>query len=236
MQKLMSRMRAAMQKYDMISDGDRIAVGISGGKDSVVLLSALCEMQRFYPKKYEIFALTLDPRFGNIDTDYSEITNLCASYGVQHRIRRTELARIIFEVRNETNPCSLCARMRRGILHDEAKAIGCNKLALGHHMDDAAETFMMNLLVGGNIDCFAPVTYLSRKDLYMIRPMVLAREGLITAVVTQKNLPIIKNLCPMDNNSERKRMKELIDKLEIDYPHLRDKMIGAMQRGNLNNW
>lgn len=236
MQKLMSRIRAAMEKYNMIEDGDRIAVGLSGGKDSVALLAALSEMRRFYPKKYEVIAITVDMRFDNTDTDFSLLEEFCKRIDVPFVVKRTELADIIFNIRKESNPCSLCAKMRRGILHDVAVENGCNKVALGHHMDDAVETFFMNLLKGGNISSFFPVTYMSRKDLYIIRPMVLASESLVAGAVKHSDLPVVKSKCPMDKTSEREKTKELVRMLNKEYPQLREKVIGALQRRGLDNW
>ena len=235
MQKLMSRMRAAMEKYNMIEDGDRIAVGVSGGKDSLVLLAALAEMRRFYPKKYEVVGITLDMGFEN-GGDWEQVREFCNQYNVEYVVKQTELAKVIFEYRKEDNPCSLCAKMRRGSLHDAAKELGCNKLALGHHMDDAAETFMMNLLSGGRIDCFRPLTYLSRKDIFVIRPMVLAREASVESVAQRCNLPVQKSGCPMDGHSERENMKNLLNTLEKDYPRLREKIIGALERAEISGW
>ena len=236
MQKLMSRMRAAMEKYNMIEDGDRVAVGLSGGKDSVALLAALADMRRFYPKKFELVAISVDMRFDNKDTDYTVLQQLCDRIDVPFVIKRTELADIIFNIRKESNPCSLCAKMRRGILHDVAIENGCNKVALGHHMDDAVETFFMNLLKGGNISSFFPVTYMSRKNLYIIRPMVLATEALVAGAVKHSALPVVKSKCPMDHTSEREKTKQLVRDLNKEYPQLREKVIGALQRRGLDNW
>ena len=236
MQMLMSRMRAAMERYDMIAPGDRVAVGVSGGKDSLALLKGLAELRRFYPAPFEVVALTADPGFFGKEADYSAVQALCDELGVEYIIRRTELYHVIFETRKESNPCSLCARMRRGILHDMTKAAGCDKLALGHHMDDAAETFMMNLLSGGTIGSFRPVTYLSRKDLTMIRPMIFATEKEVASAARRENLPVVKSPCPMDKTSERQKVKELIAALEKDYPNLQGKITGAMQRGNISGW
>lgn len=236
MQNLMSRMRAAMEKYNMIEEGDVVAVGVSGGKDSLALLYALAEMRRFYPVKYEVTAITADMTFFGEKTDFSEITALCESLNVRHIIRETELYHIIFETRKEKNPCSLCARMRRGILHDMTKETGCTKLALGHHMDDAAETFMMNLLSGGRIESFRPVTYLSRKDLTMIRPMILATEKEVLSAARKMNLPTVESPCPMDKTSNRNEMKELLSELEKKYPSLKEKIIGGLQKADLNGW
>lgn len=236
MQMLMSRMRAAMEKYNMIEEGDIVAVGVSGGKDSLALLYALSEMRRFYPVKYEVKAITADMRFFGEKTDFSEITKLCEKLGVEHIIRETELYHIIFETRKEKNPCSLCARMRRGILHDMTKESGCTKLALGHHMDDAAETFMMNLLSGGTIESFRPVTYLSRKDLTMIRPMIFATEKEVLSASKKMNLPTVESPCPMDKTSNRNNMKELLKSLEKDYPAIKEKIIGGMEKANISGW
>jgi len=236
MQKLMSYMRSAMEKYNMIRDGDKVAVGVSGGKDSLALLCALAEMRRFYPHKYELVAISLDPLFMNTETDYSSVAELCRRLKVPYTVIRTDLYRIIFEERKEKNPCSLCAIMRRGILHDAAKAQGCNKLALGHHMDDAVETFYMNLLNGGKISCFSPISYLSRKDLYLIRPMVFATEKDVVHAVTKLKLPIVKAKCPVDGKTERQNVKELLKTLEKDYSSLRKKSLGALQRGGISDW
>lgn len=236
MQQLMSYMRCAMEKYNMVDDGDKIAVGVSGGKDSVALLVGLAHLRRFYPKKFELIAITLDPCFDDIDGDYSEISKICEQFSIPYIIKRTELAKIIFQTREEKNPCSLCARMRRGSLHDIAKENGCNKIALGHHMDDAAETFMMNLLNLGQIGCFSPVSYLSRKDLYMIRPMIFATEKDVKKAVNKSNLPVVKSLCPVDKKTQREDVKNLLNELEKDYPALRKKIVGSLQRGEIDRW
>ena len=229
-------MRSACQQYDMISDGDRIAVGVSGGKDSVSLLVGLSELRRFYPAKFDIVAITVDPRFGGEDGDYSQIEELCRRIDVEYVIKRTQLAEVIFDIRKESNPCSLCARMRRGALHDAAKEAGCNKIALGHHLDDVAETFIMNLFNGGTLDCFMPVTYLSRKELYMIRPMIFARESDCRRVARKMNLPVVKSKCPADGATERQEVKEMLSALEKKYGDVRSKILGAMQRKGINGY
>jgi len=236
MQLLMSTIRSAMERYDMINDGDKIAIGISGGKDSMALLCALAEMRRFYPHKYEIHAVTIDPQFGGVPADYSEIAEMCRRLQVPYTVKMTELWKIIFEVRKESNPCSLCARMRRGALHDLAKELGCNKLALGHHMDDAVETFYMNLFQGGSIGSFQPISYLSRKDLYLIRPLVFTTEKDIIRVVNKLGLPIVKSKCPADGCTERQKVKDMLKDFEKDYPGLRKMTLGAMQRGHISGW
>lgn len=236
MQKLLSLVRAAAEKYNMIEDGDRIAVCISGGKDSVALLKCMAELRRFYPKGFEICAVTLDPCFFGEQSDFSAVESLCSEYNITYTVKRTDLYNVIFEIRKEKNPCSLCARMRRGLLHDTAKELGCNKIALGHHLDDAAETFIMNLFSGGRAECFSPVSYLSRKDLYMIRPLIFAYESDIERVVRKERLPVVKSRCPADENTHREETKMLLRELDKKYPAIRQKIVGAMQTGNISGW
>lgn len=237
MQNLMGYMRKAIVDYGMLRDGDRVAVGVSGGKDSVALLEGLCRLRPFIGIDYEVFAVTVDPMFENLETDYSQVTALCARYGVEHRIRRSGLGDIIFNQRKETNPCSLCARMRRGMLHDMAKALGCNKLALGHHADDAVETFVMNLFHGGRIGCFRPVTYLSRKDLTMIRPLLYAPEREVVGAARREELPIVKSKCPVDGATAREAAKKWLVHMEKNgYQGITKRMFGALQRAHLDGW
>lgn len=236
MRRILSRTRAAVDDYKMIENGDKIAVGISGGKDSVMLLKTLCELKRFYPQKFEIVAITLDMRFGNTDGDFSPIQKICDEYGVEYVIKRTDLYEIIFNIRKESSPCSLCSRMRRGILHDTAKELGCNKIALGHHLDDAAETFMMNLLIESRVGCFAPVTYLSRKDITMIRPLVYVREREVEQAVQRLDLPIVKSGCPANEHTKREDTKTLLKNLSEEYGDVPEKIVGALQRAGIDKW
>lgn len=236
MRKILSRTRAAVDDYNMIQDGDKIAVGVSGGKDSVMLLKALCDLKRFYPAKFEIVAITLDMRFDNKDGDFSPIQKLCDEYGIEYVIQRTDLYEIIFNIRKEECPCSLCARMRRGILHDTAKQLGCNKIALGHHLDDAAQTFMMNLLIESRIGCFAPVTYLSRRDITMIRPLIYVRETAVEQAVERLSLPVIESKCPANEKTKREDAKILLQKLSDEYGDVPERIIGAMQRASIDRW
>ena len=236
MKKLLSLTRAAVDKYNMIEAGDKIAVGVSGGKDSLALLYALAKLRDFYPKPFSLVAITLDYQFNGIAEDYTAIEALCKKLQVEYIVRRTNLWEVIFETRKEKNPCSLCAKMRRGLLHDTAVANGCNKVALGHHLDDAAETFLMNLLNGGKIGCFSPVSYLSNKKLYLIRPLIFAYEKDVAAAARRANLPVVKSRCPMDKVSNRQNMKELLKSLEKDYPAVRKKIIGALERSHIDNW
>lgn len=234
--RLLSKARRAIDDYDMIAAGDRIAVGVSGGKDSMYLLYALAMMRRYYPKHYEVIALTADPCFNGVQTDYSAIESLCKEWGVEYRIRRTDLGKIIFEDRKEENPCSLCARMRRGILHDMSREAGCNKIALGHHFDDAVQTFLMNLFYGGKIGCFSPKSYLSRKDLYLIRPLVFCEENDIRRAVNRAGLPVVKSGCPADGVTARQDTADLIAGLEKQFSDLRQKLMGAMERADIDGW
>lgn len=236
MQKLAGGMRAAIEKYHMIAPGDRIAVGVSGGKDSVALLAGLCEIKRYFPHPFGLVAVSLDPCYNNKETDYSKLQSICDENHVPYVVKRTQLAHVIFNIRKEKNPCSLCSRMRRGALDDLARESGCNKVALGHHMDDAAETFLMNLIKGGRIGCFSPVTYMSRKDLTVIRPLILLREREITAAVRRIGLPVVKSCCPVDGNTQREQTKRLIAGLEVEYDGICEKITGAMMKSGIDGW
>ncbi len=236
MRKILSRTRAAVDDYKMIQSGDKIAVGVSGGKDSVMLLKALCDLKRFYPENFEIVAITLDMRFDNQDGDFSSIQKFCEDNNVEYVIKKTDLYEIVFNIRKEESPCSLCSKMRRGILHDTAKELGCNKIALGHHLDDAAETFMMNLLIESRIGCFAPVTYLSRRDITMIRPLVYVRESAVEQAVERLNLPVIESKCPANEKTKREDAKVLLRKLSEEYGDVPERIIGAMQRAEIDRW
>ncbi|MEG0571125.1 MAG: tRNA 2-thiocytidine biosynthesis TtcA family protein [Oscillospiraceae bacterium] len=236
MQKILGYMRKAIQEFDLIEDGDRIAVGVSGGKDSVVLLQGLVMLKRFIGIEYSIVALTLDPCFGGVETDYSPIKALCDELGVLYVVEKTDIGQIVFDIRKETNPCSLCARMRRGALHDLAKKNNCNKIALGHHFDDAVETFMMNLFNEGRIGCFSPKSYLSRKDLSMIRPLVFAPEKEIRKAANKNNLPIVKSLCPADGVTSRQKTKEFLQEREKLDNGFKDRLFGAMRRAGIDGW
>lgn len=232
--RILSHVRSAVDDYGMISDGDRIAVGVSGGKDSLTLLAALVAMKRFYPKKYELYAITVDMGFEG--ADFKEIELFCQKCGVPFRLVKTQLAHIIFDVRKESNPCSLCARMRRGIIHDTAKELECNKLALGHHFDDAVVTFMLNLFHEGRIGSFSPITYLSRKDLTMIRPLIYTPEKDIQYFVRHNDIPVAKSLCPEDKQTERENMQHMISEWERDYKGLRHRIFGAMQKSEIDGY
>ncbi len=241
-QKLLSRVRCAVDKYGMIEDGDRIAVGVSGGKDSLALLCALAELRNFYPKKFEVVGITLDmgfdksPSIAADKSDWSEIDALCERIKVAYVVKECEIAKVIFDIRKEGNPCSLCSRMRRGLLVDTAKEYNCNKIALGHHFDDAAETLMLNLFYGGRFGSFSPVTYMSRSDMYVIRPLVMTEERLIKSFVKKALIPVKKSPCPADGETEREAMKELLHSLDRQHRGIYKRIIGALERNGVDGW
>jgi tRNA(Ile)-lysidine synthase TilS/MesJ len=229
-----SLVRKGVDEYHMIENGDAIAVGISGGKDSLMLLMALRHLQRFYPKRFTLRALTVE--LGFPEMDFAPVAALCEELEVPYTRVKTDIREIVFDVREEENPCSLCAKMRRGALNTALKELGCGKLALGHHFDDAVETFAMNLLIEGRLGCFKPVTYLSRMDVTQIRPMIYCGEKKIANTAAQLGLPVVKNPCPMDTTSKRHEIKALLQRLSADCPDLRSKIFGAMQRLPLEGW
>ena len=232
--RVLSYTRRAVDDYNMIEDGDRVAVGISGGKDSMTLLCALADLRRFYPKKFDIVAITIDMGFEG--SDFSSVAEFCEKIEVEYHVIPTQISTVIFDVRKESNPCSLCAKMRRGALHSAAKELGCNRVALGHHFDDVVETFMMNLFFEGRLGCFQPVTYLSRRDLYLIRPMIYMPEKDVRYFASKADLPVIKSLCPADGNTEREEMKKLLASLERQNKGLRYRIFGAIQRGEIDGF
>lgn len=236
MQKMLGYMRKAIQEFDMIQDGDRIAVGVSGGKDSLVLLKGLIELRRFIGIDYDVVAITLDPRFGGVEGDYSSVAQMCSEAGVEYRLIPTDIGQIVFDIRKEPNPCSLCAKLRRGALHNAAKDAGCNKIALGHHFDDAVETFMMNLLNEGRIGCFSPVTHLARCGLVQIRPMVMAPEKEVIRAARRLDLNVVKSKCPADGHTSRQKTKELLAELEKTNKGVTERIFGAMRRGKIDGW
>lgn len=234
LKRMLSFVRRAVDDYGMIEDDDKIAVGVSGGKDSLALLVALAEMRRFYPKKYDVCAITVDMGFEG--SDFSEIEELCRRLGVKFTVVKTEIAKIIFDVRKEPNPCSLCAKMRRGSLHAAATELGCNKVALGHHFDDTVETFMMNLFFEGRLGCFSPVTYLSNRKITLIRPMLYATEKDVKYFARQAKLPVAASLCPEDKATERENMKNLLTELERGNSGVKHRIFHAICDGNIDGF
>lgn len=233
MKRILSLTRKAVDEYRMIHPGDKIAVGVSGGKDSLTLLCALSALRRFYPAPFELMAITADMGFA--DTDYSAVDALCKRLGVEYVRRQTDIAEILFDIRKEKNPCSLCAKLRRGAVNDIAKEYGCSTVALGHHNEDVIETFFLSLFYEGRLGCFSPVTYLSRKDIYVIRPLIYVPEGDIKGYTRRAELPVVFNPCPMDGKSKRQDMKEFIQGKTAEEPHFKTRMMHAVQTG-LINW
>lgn len=233
--RILSTARRAIDDYKMIEDGDRIAVGLSGGKDSLALLCALIDLKRFYPVNYEIVGITVNMGFEG--SDFSSLRNFCAKNGIEFVEKETQLANLIFNERKESNPCSLCARMRRGILHDACIEANCNKLALGHHYDDVINTFMLNLVHEGRIGTFSPVTYLSRKNITMIRPLIYSPEKDIRYFINHNpDLPLIASLCPEDKHTEREEINELVMSLDKKYKGFKHRAFGAIQKSHIDGY
>ena len=226
--------RRCVDDYHMIEAGDAIAVGVSGGKDSLVLLRALKHLQSYYPVPFHLEAVTIDLGFEGMD--FTPVAEMCRDIDVPYTLIHSDIKEIVFDVRQEDNPCSLCAKMRRGALNDVLNQRGLIKLALGHHFDDAIETFLMSLLFEGRMSCFKPVTHMTRANIWQIRPMVYAGEGTITNLADSLQLPIVENPCPMDKESKRHEIKVLIRELSARYPDLKSKVFGAMQRLPLDGW
>ena len=234
MQRLCGLMRKAVQDYEMIAPGDKVMVGVSGGKDSVALTIGLAELRKYIGFDFTVQAVTLDPQFGGKPMDYTVLQELFARYDIPYEIRRTEIGPVVFDYRKEKNPCALCAKLRRGALHTAAQELGCNKVALGHHLDDAVETFYMNLWREGRIGCFSPVTYLSRRDLTLIRPMLLATEQEVISAVHAEGLPIVKSVCPADGVTVREQTKEFVkERCRTDHA-FRQKTLHALQESRLD--
>ena len=226
--------RKAVDDYQMIEEGDRIAVGVSGGKDSMLLLVALRHLQKYYPKHFDLEAVTLELGFDGMD--YSPVAEYCRSLDIPYTYLKTDIKEIVFDIRQEDNPCSLCSKMRRGAINDAITQRGIYKLALGHHFDDAVETFMLSLLFEGRISCFRPVTYLDRSGVTQIRPLIYAGEKKISSLAADLNLPIVENPCPQDKTSKRYEVKKLLSAMSRDYPDLKSKIFGAIQRLPLPGW
>lgn len=235
LQKLLSKIRQAVDHYGMISDGDRIAVGVSGGKDSVALMYALSGLKDFYPKKFEVCAVSVDLGFTDSDM-FSDIKTLARELDIEYQVIKTQISQIVFDERKEKNPCSLCSKLRRGALIDAAVSLGANKAALGHHLDDAAETFMMSLMHEGRVGCFCPVTVYDDKGISVIRPMIYARESEVVATARALSLPVAKNPCPKDGHSEREEMKEYLRTFDRAHRGLYKRLLGAMERAELEGW
>lgn len=234
MKHILSSMRKAIEDYNMIEDGDKIAVALSGGKDSITLLHALKSLQYFYPKKFELVAISINPGFEFFDTDFLRQT--CSKIDIPFFEEKYDISQIVFEDRKEKNPCSLCANFRRGILSSTAKRENCNKIALGHNLDDAIETFLMNLFFAGSISTFSPISYMSRSDMTIIRPLIYSQEKDTKRYIRRSNTEIMPKVCPMDGHSNREYMKQLIISLSMKNPHVKACIIGAIKRNNIGGW
>lgn len=235
LQQVLSYVRKAVDDYHMIADGDKIAVGISGGKDSLTLLYALHGLRRFYPQKFDIHAVTVDLGFGNLDL--SRIESICADeLQIPYTIVKTDIADIIFEQRKESNPCSLCAKMRKGALNEAIKKEGCNKVAYAHHKDDVVETMLMSLIYEGRFHTFSPVTYLDRMDLTVIRPLMYMNEADVIGFVNKNQVPVVKSPCPADGYTKREYVKQLLKKLNQENPGVKERMFTAIQDGGMTGW
>lgn len=234
MQQMLSLVRRAVQDYDMISEGDRIAVGISGGKDSLAMLAVLKALQRFYTKKFELEAITVNVGFEGMN--FEPVKEYCSKIGVNYHIVDTEIADIVFKERKEKNPCSLCAKMRKGALNSKVEELGCNKIALGHNRDDVIETFLMSLFYEGRIYCFSPYTYLSRRKIASIRPLIYVPEKDVIGFARREELPVVKNKCPADGNTAREDVKIMMKKLALKYDHFEDRTFNAIKRSYIDGW
>ena len=233
MQRILSHMRKAIEEYNMIDEGDKIAVCLSGGKDSITMLHAFKSLQRFYPKKFELVAISINPGFEFFDTKF--LQEICDNLDIPLFIEESHAKEIVFDIRKEKNPCSLCANLRRGIINSIAIREGCNKIALGHNQDDVLETFLLNLLYTGNIGTFAPMSYMDRTKITLIRPLIYTPEKETKRFIKKNNLSVMPKVCPMDGTSKREDMKQLIYTLGRKIPMVRANLFGAIQR-NLPEW
>ena len=234
MQKILGYLRKAIENYNMIEEGDKIAVGLSGGKDSITLLMGLKALQRFYPKHFNIIAVSVNPGFEFFDTTF--LQNICKNIGVEYIEVESHIKEIVFDIRKEKNPCSLCANLRRGILNSTAIEHNCNKIALGHNEDDVLETFFLNMLYAGNLSTFAPISYMDRSKITLIRPLVYASEKEIKKFIKRANITVMPKNCPMDGTSKREYMKDLLYKFTVEIPNVRANLMGAINRAEINGW
>lgn len=236
LQRVLSEVRKAVDDYRMIAEGDKIAVGISGGKDSLTLLYALSSLRRFYPHPFELVAVTVDLGFANLDL--SEIKKLCEKLEVPYTVVKTQIGQIVFEQRQENNPCALCAKMRKGALNEAMKQLGCNKIAYAHHMDDVVETMMLSLLYEGRFHTFSPVTYLDDTGLTVIRPLIYMKEADVIGFVRKYEVPVVKSPCPANGHTKREYVKQLLKQLNTENPGVKQRMFTAIQNGcdNLKEW
>lgn len=234
LQRLMSLVRKAVEEYQLIQEGDTIAVGVSGGKDSLALLYALHGLAQFYPKSFELAAVSVDLGFPGFDLSY--VSALCESLGIRHEIVSTQIGAVVFEARREKNPCSLCAKMRKGALYTAVKEMGCNKVAYAHHRDDLIETMLLSLIYEGRFYCFPPQTYLDRMDLTVIRPMIYVSEADVIGFCHKQDLLVVKNPCPADGATHREYVKNLVRQINRENPGVKERLFHAIETGNIPGW
>lgn len=234
LQKLMSQVRKAIDEYQLIEEGDKIAIGISGGKDSLTLLYALSGLRRFYPKHFELQAITVSLGFEGFHLE--PIEALCRELEVPYTVVETQIGSIIFEDRKESNPCSLCAKMRKGAFNEKAKELGCNKVAYAHHKDDVIETMLLSLIYEGRFYSFSPKTYLDRMDVTVIRPMIFVEEADVIGFQNKYTLPVAKNPCPADGFTKREYVKNLLRQLNLENPGVKERMFAAILDGEIKGW
>lgn len=234
LQRLYSLTRKAIDDYQMIQEGDKIAVGISGGKDSLTLLYALAGLRRFYPNHFEIEAISVNLGFEGMDL--SPIQSLCDELQVPYTIVSTDIGKIVFDDRKEDNPCSLCAKLRKGAFNTKARELGCNKIAYAHHKDDVIETMLMSMIFEGHFYTFSPVTYLDRMELTLIRPMIYVDECDVKGFMKLYQLPVQKNPCPADGYTKREYAKNLVKQLESEHQGARERLFHSITLGTLPDW
>lgn len=234
LQRLLSLTRQAVDDYALIDSGDKIAVGISGGKDSLTLLYALHGLKRFYPNEFELSAITVDLGFENFDL--SPVRSLCSELSVPFTVVPTDIGKILFETRKESNPCALCAKMRKGALNETAKQMGCNKIAYAHHRDDLIETMLLSLIYEGRFYAFSPKTFLDRTELTVIRPMIYVSEADVIGFKNRFSLPVCKNPCPVDGKTKREYVKQLTKQLNLQAPRVKERLFHAITEGNIEGW
>ena len=238
--RILSHLRRAADTYKMIDDGDKIAVGVSAGKDSLTLLYGLSQLRLFYPKKFDIIAITIDCGFNSGDfSDFSyldSVKKFCGELNVEYHIVKSNIKQVVFDIRKEKNPCSLCSKMRHGALNKTAKSLGCNKVALAHHLDDSVETFMLNLIYESRLSSFSPVTYLDRSDLTLIRPLIYAPEKEIKSFTKNQNLPVVKSACPIDKKTKREDVKILLGDLSKKYRNFKYNIFSALEKSEIDGY
>lgn len=232
--KLLGQIRKAIEDYNMIQEGDRIVVGVSGGKDSITLLVLLKQLQSFFPVRFDLEAITLTMGIGEFDL--TPVKELCKSIGVNYTIEETVIGKIVFEERNESNPCSLCANLKRGALHNVAKKLNCNKVAFAHHRDDVIETFLLSTIYAGKLQTFSPVTYLKRKELHLIRPMIYIEEKHVKEYIKANNLITVPSPCHVDGKTKRQYIKELLMEMHKDNKNVKNNIFGAIRRSGKDGW